>query len=170
MIRWLKQHFENYRNLTPWSFCWHITVESFIVVLPFGFILTFFAEAKERTDLTSLYTYSVPYILFNAGIVFPIIETILLQALPVFIARLFKASFAIQLLASWIPFAVLHFFGGFSIGLLAGVFGGFYLGFTYTHWRQSSRWVAFWTTSASHMIKNTVIITIILIIRQIIEI
>jgi hypothetical protein len=120
-----------------------------------------------RSDLDSLYAHSVPYIIFEVAIFAPLFETLILQAFPVFLVKLFRASFTSQLIAAWIPFALLHFFLGITVGICAGLIRGFYFGFTFTHWRQHSRWRAFWTTSVSHMINNLLLISIILMIKWI---
>lgn len=162
------KHFEHYRKLKPWPFCWRITLEGFLIILPFGFIMTFFFDiSNQRPEISTLYDHSVIFILFSAGVIFPIIETLFLQAFPVFFVRLFNASFITQLIASWIPFALMHFFANISVGICAGLIRGFYFGFTYTHWRQHSRWVAFWTTSVSHILNNFVLISLILLINYI---
>jgi len=92
----------------------------------------------------------------------PIFETLLLQALPIAIARLAKAGFWLQVLVSTVPFAGLHFLEGFSVGLGAGVVGGFYFAFTYAHWRQRSRWTALWTTALCHAIHNAMAVFMML--------
>jgi hypothetical protein len=84
----------------------------------------------------------------------PIIETLVFQALPVGVARLFKASFRWQVAAATILFAAAHFTESIAVGVGAGLVGGFYLAFTYVHWRERSRWTAFWTTAVSHGIHN----------------
>ena len=117
--------------------------------------------------MEGLYVHGTPYILFEVAIVAPFFETLMLQTLPVALARLLRASFTTQLIAAWIPFALLHFFLGPTVGVSAGLIRGFYFGFTYTHWCQRSKWTAFWTTSVSHMINNFILISIILMLKWI---
>ncbi len=167
IIGWIIRHFENYRKLQPWPFLWRITLEGFLIVFPFAFIFTFLLDPTPRTDIEALYVRGVPYILLEIAIFAPLVETFILQTLPVALVRLFRASFTTQLIAAWIPFALLHFFLGPTIGVCAGLIRGFYFGFTYTHWCQRSKWTAIWTTSVSHMINNFILISIILMLNWI---
>ncbi len=167
-MSWLKRHFKNYRNRKPWRFCWQITIEGFLVVVPFAFLLLVL-DGGERSDLQNVIDESVVEVLLISGVLFPILETLVLQAFPVFVAKLFRASFLVQILAAWIPFAILHFFAGISVGICAGVIRGFYFSFTYTHWRQISRWKAFWITSISHVLNNLVLLSLILIVAFLIK-
>lgn len=61
-----------------------------------------------------------------------------------------------QLLAAWLPFAALHFTNSIGSGIAAGIFMGFYLAFTYVHWRQSSLGMAYWMTVTTHALHNLV--------------
>lgn len=92
----------------------------------------------------------------------PPIETLLFQALPVFLARKCGASLRVQIIASVIPFALVHALEGVATGVAAGLLGGFYFAFTYAHWREKSRWTAFWTTWAVHTIQNGILVTLML--------
>jgi len=47
---------------------------------------------------------SFPILLFSAVVVAPVLETFIFQAFPVWIARLCKARFSVQVAASVIPF------------------------------------------------------------------
>jgi hypothetical protein len=166
IIGWLIRHFEGYRKLQPWPFLWRITLEGFLIVFPFAFIFTFLLDSMPRTDIEAAYARRAPYILLEIAIFAPFVETFILQTLPVALMRLLRASFTTQLIA-WIPFALLHFFLGPTIGICAGLIRGFYFGFTYTHWCQISKWTAFWITSVSHMINNFILISIILMLKWI---
>jgi len=53
---------------------------------------------------------------------------------------------------------VAHALKGVTTGLAAGLLTGFYLAFTYAHWREQTRWTAFWTTAGSHAIHNGIVI------------
>ena len=120
IIRWLIRHFENYIKLQPWTFLWRITLEGFLIIIPFAFIFTFLFDPTPRKDIEDLYVHGAPYILLEVAIVAPFFETLMLQTLPVAFARLFRASFVTQLIAGWIPFALLHFFLGATVGICAG--------------------------------------------------
>jgi len=84
----------------------------------------------------------------------PVVETIVLQALPVFVARSFGLQYLGQMLFSIIPFAFLHFTRSIGAGIGAGIIGGFYSAFTYVHWRDKSVFTAIWVTAFSHCLYN----------------
>jgi hypothetical protein len=48
-----------------------------------------------------------------------------------------------------------------STGIAAGIVGGFYLAFTYTHWPRRSTGMAFLMTAAQHAIHNTAAILLL---------
>jgi len=91
------------------------------------------------------------------------LETLLMQALPIFIARKINASIKAQIITGTVVFSVFHLTEGFGAFISAGIIGGFYFSFTYAHWRTKSRWQAFWVTAGSHAIHNTIAFILILI-------
>ena len=91
-------------------------------------------------------------------VVAPLLETLIFQAFPIWIARLCKARFSIQVVASLVPFCAVHAVEGVGTGIAAGLIGGFYFAFTYAHWRERGRWPAFWVTAVSHAIHNGILI------------
>ena len=93
-----------------------------------------------------------------AVLIAPVVETILAQALPIFVVRKFGGSFRVQIIISTVIFAVCHFSESAAVGISAGVIGGFYFAFTYAHWREKSRWASFWVTATSHAIHNGIIV------------
>jgi hypothetical protein len=94
-----------------------------------------------------------------AGVVVaPVLETLVFQAFPVWIARLCKARFSVQIVLSVVAFTIVHAVEGVQAGIAAGLAGGFYFAFTYVHWRERSRWQAFWVTAVSHAIHNAILI------------
>jgi len=100
-------------------------------------------------------------VLLIAGVVVaPVLETLLLQALPVWIARLCKSGSSGQVIVSVVPFTISHAIEGIGTGIAAGLLGGFYFAFTYVHWRERSRWQAFWVTAVSHAIYNAIAISL----------
>lgn len=102
--------------------------------------------------------------LFVEIVVFaPFFETIFLQTVPVAFARLLGWGFRGQLIAAWLPFAVLHFTVSVGTGVCAGVISGFYIGFTYAHWRQVSLRSAFWMTTATHALHNFISMVVALV-------
>ncbi|HUT30212.1 MAG TPA: CPBP family glutamic-type intramembrane protease [Sedimentisphaerales bacterium] len=149
-MNWLKEHFERYKQRSPWDFCWRIAVEGTVLGLLAAAILTLIIGEAEREFL------QLPMgAIFLVGVLIaPPLETLLLQALPVFVARKLKASFRVQVIVSTVIFAACHIMEGFTTAISAGLVGGFYFGFTYVHWRQKSRWTGFWVTALSHAIHN----------------
>jgi hypothetical protein len=97
-------------------------------------------------------------LLWQFVVIAPVIETLIFQAFPVWIARLCKARFSVQILVSVIPFTIDHAIIGIQAGIAAGLIGGFYFAFTYVHWREHRRWTAFWVTAVSHAISNGIAI------------
>jgi hypothetical protein len=104
--------------------------------------------------------------IFVALAVAPALETLLFQALPVFLARKCRARFSVQIAASVVPFALVHAVEGLGTLLAAGLVGGFYFAFTYAHWRETSRWTSFWTTWAVHTIQNIIAVTLLLALGE----
>lgn len=154
------QHFQRYRERPPWSFCWRITIEGFVVIVVFMILLDLIFSIEERTDLDDLSTMA----LFICGVVLvPLIETLLLQSFPIFLARVLGAGFRGQVLVSTAVFASQHFISGVGAGIGAGIIGGFYSAFTYAHWRKTSRWTAFWTTTVSHSLHNLFVFIFLLL-------
>ena len=150
-IRWTIEHFRRYLTLSPLTFCWQITVENLIVSLSVTGLIFLIWEPSPRTNLQNI---TASTYLWSIIILSPIIETLLLQAVPVFLARLLGFQFFGQLLFSIVPFAALHFTRSLSAGIGAGIVGGFYSAFTYIHWQSKSSWTAFWVTAFSHALYN----------------
>jgi hypothetical protein len=100
--------------------------------------------------------------LFLEGVLIaPALETLLPQDIPISIARISRVTFWRQVVTSTIIVAIPHFFADVGTGLGAGLVGGFYSAFTYAHWRNRSRWTAFWTTTASHALHNAIVLAIL---------
>lgn len=160
-MNWIRNHFHRYRQRTPWDFCWRITIEGFLISLAVGIVLGFLDLADRDLDM------SLPVFVLFAVVLAPLLETLVLQALPVWIARLAKARFSTQVIASLVPFCFAHLVEGIGTAIAAGLVGGFYFAFTYAHWRESSRWTAFWTTSLSHAMHNAAAITLAVVLGEI---
>jgi hypothetical protein len=149
IIEWVKAHFHGHRQRSKWSFLWRTSVEGLLVALVIGMALKLLFSFPPRHDLhPSIKEF------FSIVVFAPFFETIFLQSFPVMIARVLGSHFRGQLLAAWIPFAALHFLAGIATGICAGVVGGFYIAFTYTHWRGVSLRSAFWMTCAYHALHN----------------
>jgi len=150
-IYWVIEHFRRYLTLSPLTFCWQITVENLIVSLAITGLIYLIWQPAPRTNLQNLTAVNYLWSIIIFG---PIVETFLLQLIPVFIARVLGFKFFGQLLFSIIPFAVLHFTRSIGAGIGAGIIGGFYSAFTFIHWQSKSTWMAFWVTAFSHCLYN----------------
>jgi hypothetical protein len=160
-MKWIKEHFQRYRERPTWDFCWRIAIEGTIVALAVSFIIESLGVPSREIDIGFW-----PFLFFGV-VIAPIFETLIFQAFPVWIARLCKARFSVQLLASVMPFTIVHAIEGVQTGIAAGVVSGFYLAFTYVHWREHRRWTAFWTTAVSHSIHNAIVIPLALALGEI---
>jgi hypothetical protein len=148
----IKAHFQRYRERKPWDFCWRIAIEGTIVSIGAGFLLSLCGLADREINI------AFPVLLITGLVGAPVFETLLLQALPVWVARKCKARFSIQVAASVVFFFAPHAIEGIGTAIVAGLLGGFYFAFTYAHWREFNRWTAFWVTAVSHTIHNGIII------------
>lgn len=160
-MKWISEHFRRYRQRKPWDFCWRIAIEGTIVALAISFILDFLGLPERE----------IPFgfwpILIIGVVVAPILETLLFQAFPVWIARLCKARFSIQVVSSVVPFFLVHAIDGIQASIAAGLISGFYFAFTYVHWREKRRWTAFWVTAISHATHNAIAISLALALGEI---
>jgi hypothetical protein len=155
---WLVEHFRWYRRLSPWAFCWRITIEGLVIGIAFGIAASAFG-APDRD-----FKMSMEKLFIFAVFVAPVIETLLLQALPVFVVRLCRGGFTLQVLFATIAFAAAHLSEGVAAFIAAGMVGGFYFSFTYAHWRERSRWTAFWVTALGHSLHNLVCVLLMMMV------
>lgn len=155
--RFLIAHFETYRRLGKWPFLWRISLEGLAVPLALGLALKVLFHLGERTDLADLPLWKL---LVEGVVVGPFIETIFLQVIPVALVRRLRGGFWVQVLASTIIFAAAHFSSGIATVICAGLLSGFYIAFTYVHWRQTSLRSAIWMTTGMHALHNLVIFAI----------
>jgi len=158
-FRWGIEHFRRYLTLPPLTFCWQITVENLIVSLLITGLVMLIFQPPTRTNLESLSASTFLWLVIILG---PIFETVLLQVLPVFIARLLGLRFFGQILFSVTPFALLHFTRSVGAGIGAGIVGGFYSAFTYVYWRKKSLWTAYWVTALSHCLYNLAVFAMLI--------
>jgi len=150
----VRAHFEAYTRRDKWPFFWRITIEGLLIPILLGSAIKALFHLSPRTDLLR---YTPIYLFVVGGIFAPFFETLLLQALPVLIARKCGLGFWMQIWGSVLIFAAVHFPSGIATGITAGVFAGFYITFTYVHWSQKSFRSALWMTAGSHAIHNLVI-------------
>jgi len=151
-MRWLIDHFRAHRNRSLWSFLWRVNLESVAVSFSLG-VLAFLLRLPARELNMTIGT------LIGFGVVVaPVFETFLFQGLPVGVARFFEAKFDSQVLLSTVLFTIAHF-QAYGIGAIpSACAGGLYLAFTYAHWRERSRWTAFWMTALSHAVYNAFVV------------
>jgi hypothetical protein len=151
--RFIRAHFAAYRRLAKWPFLWRISVESLVVPLVIAVPIIWLLHLESRSDLSRMSDWKL---LAGGVIIAPFIETILFQTLPVRLARFLGWGFWGQVVASMVVFALPHFFIAASSGIGAGIFAGFYIAFTYVHWRGTSESAAVWMTIAVHALHNFV--------------
>lgn len=163
MIRYLQGHFAAYRVRAKWPFLWRISLESLVVPLVIAVPIVKFFHLPTRSDLAKMSDWKL---VAEAVIIAPFIETLLLQALPVRLARFFGWGFWAQVAASNVVFALPHFLIAVSSGIGAGLFAGFYTAFTYVHWRGTSERTAVWMTTGVHALHNLVATALALIARH----
>ncbi|HAI10492.1 MAG TPA: hypothetical protein DCM28_02230 [Phycisphaerales bacterium] len=149
-------HFQQYRQRTPWDFCWRIGLESLLVslIVAIALIMLGSPHREIKLDIVSFVILAI--------IIAPILETLLFQSFPIWIARICKLKFGTQIAISATLFALTHIPEGFTTFISAGIVGGFYFAFTYAFWRTKGRWVAFWVTALVHAIHNFPVILLIL--------
>jgi len=155
-------HFQKYQKMKRWEFLWKISLEftllSVLLIPILIFILKFIPGLAFLFDTESI-DEKISWVSFiYIVLLVPILETLIFQAFPIFIARLFKAAIKWQILVSMLFFMSIHLLGNSILsGILAGSIGGFYLAFIYSHWRNKSRWDAFEMTVAAHFFHNLVL-------------
>ena len=154
----IRKHFRKYLRRTPWDFCWRIGIESFVVSIIVATLIGFFGAPERELPDWSLSAFIVFGVL-----VAPPLETLIMQAFPIFITRLLKGSFKIQIIVGTIVFSLFHIPEGVVTFIAAGIIGGFYFSFAYARWRRKSHWKAFWVTMLSHAIHNGIAFAILLI-------
>jgi hypothetical protein len=158
---WIAAHFDAYRQRRKWPFFWRIWIEDLAVSIVASILLILVVDELEgRPFLEKL---SPVQLILVACVWAPLVETALLQTLPVMISRALQARFWIQVLGSVVPFAALHFREGFGVGVIAGSIGGFYLAFTYARWREESLKSAFFMTAGLHALRNGIAVSVLLV-------
>lgn len=105
-------------------------------------------------ETPALLTRNVAVLLFMTVLFAPLFETLLLQQLPICLAKRLGLSRGAQFLAGSVPFAVVHFDAGLVSGLAAGVMGGVFLGLAYVTFLQQSKSKAFVITASIHSLHN----------------
>jgi hypothetical protein len=156
---WVRRHFQRYRERGPWGFCWRIGIESTVVSLAAAIVLVTILGTRERTFMDM----SMGQVFVLLLMVAPPVETLVFQALPIFVVRWRRGSLRTQIGVSTLLFAAAHFPEGIAVGVSAGIIGGLYFSFAYAHWRGTSRWRAFWVTTLVHAIHNGIAFIMLLV-------
>lgn len=108
-------------------------------------------------------TYETPALLLRGGVVLPfvllvifapLLETFLLQQLPIAVGNKLGMPRVVQFLMGSMPFAAVHFNTGVVSGLAAGVVGGVVLSLAYLTFYPESKGKAFLMTAAVHALHN----------------
>ena len=159
----VRAHFEAHQKRSKFSFFCRITLEGLIVPLVALGVMKIVWNVPRRNDLDAMGTFELAAF---GVIVAPVVETLLLHALPVHVARRFQLGFWWQVIAGLVPFAILHFSSGVATGVCAGIISGFYFSFTFVHWRHESFRSAMWMTSGSHAVHNLLLLGIVLAERS----
>ena len=155
-MKFLIAHFQKHSERKRFDFFWRITLESLLLSSVIS-ALASFAQFKER-EFEGRELPHDSFWLWAVAIVVgaPVLETIVFQMIPTEIMRLLKTKLWLQIAVCTALFCILHAFEDVGLGLAAGLVGGFYLAFTYVHWRDRNWWTATWMTIVSHAIGNAV--------------
>ena len=94
-------------------------------------------------------------------LVAPVVETLVLQSVPIEIGRMLRQSRLVQFVLGAVPFAALHFRMGITVGIAAAV-SGFFLSHAYLEGRERSLWAAVWITMVIHVIHNLICLAALL--------
>jgi hypothetical protein len=156
--RFVAAHFAAYRRLGKWPFLWRICLEGLLVPLTLGLTVSQIFHLPHRTDLDGLGLWEL---LIGGVVVGPFVETVLLQMFPIMIVRRVGGGFWVQVFVSTVVFAAAHLPSGLATAIGAGLLGGFYIAFTYAHWRQESLRSAVWMTTGMHAMHNLVLFLVV---------
>jgi hypothetical protein len=163
IIRAIAGHFAAHRRRSKWQFFWRISIEGLLVPIALMLAISAAVDIPERTDLNGI----EPVKLFLLVVfVAPFIETLISQAFPVMIARRLRFGFWAQVFFSIPFFALPHWGSGVATVIGAGVISGFYIAFTYVHWREQSFRTALWMTSGVHAFHNLMLIAPFIAFRE----
>jgi len=147
-MRLIRDHYLKLFARSGWSFAWRVWAEAEVLQYAVGVVLFHLFPLSRRADLDVLPALRV---FLSINITGPLVETLMLQLLPIELARLAKASRTTQLLLSVAFFALPHFlYVGVPTGITAGLICGFYFAFAYIRNREISIVRAFLTTAAIH--------------------
>ena len=111
-------------------------------------------EADSEEEPQKLTREQIAGLIFAPVFVAPVGETIALQALIIVPLNALGADIGTQTAVSALLFALMHWRDSPTKGIVAGLPGGVYFGFTFAFWLRQSIWTALWVTALSHALGN----------------
>lgn len=145
-LRWL-------RTRKPALYCFVTALESTVLAMPVAYLLLYSFELYDEFDTEAP---GAADFVMSAIIRAPIVETLLLQMIPILLARRFGLGLRMQVLCSLVPFALCHTSGLMSF-VCAGLIGGFYLSYTFAVWLEHSLRKTLLITIATHVVMNSLV-------------
>jgi uncharacterized membrane protein YeaQ/YmgE (transglycosylase-associated protein family) len=153
----ISAHWRKYNGLTVTRFIVRVLCESTLVRAAVSILMALFVQDQGGGRAVGFDFNSVLWITLLA----PAVETALLQTIPIYVVGRFTDKFWVKVTVSTLCFAVFHLSLGWKATIMAGVIGGFYLGFTYAHWSTISHRSAFWITYIIHALLNSALMLLI---------
>ena len=148
----------------PWQFILRILTQQFAVKVAVGLCIGFLLPDEVHPHAEILRN---PLLAFFLIVIWaPPIETLLLQAAPIELLRVFRLPRVLQFIVGSVPFALLHFPGGAAAGIGAGVVGGLFFSHTYLECRTRSWWTAAWVTTVTHSLHNLIVLPLAMAIAN----
>jgi hypothetical protein len=145
------------RRYTPLRFVVELGVLSFALKIAMAVLLGMagiLPEGKTNTEMMDSRGGTVS-LLVTACLVAPVVETAIGQWLPLWIASLFTRRLAWRVAFSAVAFTAMHLTAG-APTTVAVVPAAVILAWGFAARRETSRWEAYWTTSAIHCIHNAI--------------
>lgn len=122
--------------------------------------ITLFFMPKDYTPNSEVLNGAGKYAPFLLGLLSPLIETLLSQALPALIGQMYLKRLYQRWLIIVIPFSLLHFAAAAPLAsLLHGFFGGLILGYMYFRYMDKSHYKAILMTWLLHSSINLLALT-----------
>ncbi len=160
-MAFLLWHRDAWRRERPAAYAWWIGVESTLVGLIPSMILGLLLDEPEP----AVAKMSLPDLALAGLVLAPLIETALLQWLPITLGARCGLAFAGQVVLSTALFTAAHLPGGIAVGIAAGLVGGLYFAIAFARWRTRSSWTAYWVTVLAHAIHNGIIIALVALVK-----
>jgi hypothetical protein len=156
----ITRHFRWLRRLPLWAYLPIVVVEinafNLLFSWAFGLLTGDPTGLAARDDLPK----AAGELFLSIVIWAPILETLLCQALPIEMMRAAERRYRSRLrepiIVSMVFFTIGHFGADIATIVVGGIVGGFYLAFTYAHWRSRSVAIALLATAICHAAWNLV--------------